>query len=289
MTPERYKGASLLDKVIMMGFPLLHVVLFSSFFLYGLLRKEEFPLPVLLQLTAYFLTSCTYSYGIFSFHFSRPDTNRLIHMVNQKNHALLQRPGNHIHRSMSNRIFRMVAIFASVWTLFGISSCLPVVIEMFTSGEIFFQTPFPVDETPHGIQAIVQNTLQALAIYHLAAFFSLFWCIFLEIYLRLAWFFRVLADDLRGLGGEDLQGEEERLKALLKEYQELKACVSFANRIISIYLNAFVTLVYATMGGDSLIVRIEEGSAAPKAGDTIHVTPRENRLHWFHAETGKRL
>ena len=48
-------------------------------------------------------------------------------------------------------------------------------------------------------------------------------------------------------------------------------------------------LVYATMGGDSLIVRIEEGSAAPKAGDTIHVTPRENRLHWFHAETGKRL
>jgi sn-glycerol 3-phosphate transport system ATP-binding protein len=48
-------------------------------------------------------------------------------------------------------------------------------------------------------------------------------------------------------------------------------------------------LVYATMGGDSLIVRIEEGSAAPKPGDTIRVAPREDRLHWFHAETGKRI
>ena len=60
-------------------------------------------------------------------------------------------------------------------------------------------------------------------------------------------------------------------------------------RVDTIELLGAERLVYATMGGDSLIVRIEEGSAAPKAGDTIHVTPRENRLHWFHAETGKRL
>lgn len=212
------------------------------------MHQEEFPLPVLLQLTAYFLTSCTYSYGIFTFHRTRSDTNTLIQMVNQKNHALLQRPGNLIHRSKSNRIYRMVAIFALVWTLFGISSSLPVVIEIFTSGEIFFKTPFTIDDTPHGVQAIVQNTLQALVISQLAAFFSLFWCIFLEIYLRLAWFFRVLADDLRELGGGDPQREEAKLKDLLKEYQQLKACVALANRIISIYMNAFVTLVYATIG-----------------------------------------
>ena len=60
-------------------------------------------------------------------------------------------------------------------------------------------------------------------------------------------------------------------------------------RVDTVELLGAERLVYATMGGDSLIVRIEEGSASPKAGDTIHVTPRENRLHWFHAETGKRL
>ncbi|MFZ3124576.1 MAG: hypothetical protein WA129_05560 [Acidovorax sp.] len=48
-------------------------------------------------------------------------------------------------------------------------------------------------------------------------------------------------------------------------------------------------LVYATMGGDSMIVHIDEGSASPRAGDTIHLTPRENRLHWFDAQTSKRL
>ena len=36
-------------------------------------------------------------------------------------------------------------------------------------------------------------------------------------------------------------------------------------------------------GGDHLIVRIDEGSASPQAGDTIHITPRADRLHWFDA------
>ncbi|ART52822.1 sn-glycerol-3-phosphate ABC transporter ATP-binding protein UgpC [Acidovorax carolinensis] len=60
-------------------------------------------------------------------------------------------------------------------------------------------------------------------------------------------------------------------------------------RVDTVELLGAERLVYATMGGDSLIVRIEEGSASPKVGETIHITPRENRLHWFHAETGKRL
>ena len=60
-------------------------------------------------------------------------------------------------------------------------------------------------------------------------------------------------------------------------------------RVDTVELLGAERLVYATMGGYSLMVGIEEGSAAPKAGDTIHVTPLENRLHWFHAETGKRL
>ncbi|RDD94505.1 sn-glycerol-3-phosphate ABC transporter ATP-binding protein UgpC [Acidovorax sp. BoFeN1] len=60
-------------------------------------------------------------------------------------------------------------------------------------------------------------------------------------------------------------------------------------RVDTVELLGAERLIYATMGGDSLIVRIDEGSAAPKAGDTIHVTPRANRLHWFDAQTGKRL
>ncbi len=49
-------------------------------------------------------------------------------------------------------------------------------------------------------------------------------------------------------------------------------------------------LLYCRMGGESLIVRSDESlSSAPEIGATIHVTPRADRLHWFDAETGKRL
>ena len=48
-------------------------------------------------------------------------------------------------------------------------------------------------------------------------------------------------------------------------------------------------LVYATLGQDTLIVRIDEGRPSPKPGDAIRVAPREDRLHWFNAETGKRI
>ena len=48
-------------------------------------------------------------------------------------------------------------------------------------------------------------------------------------------------------------------------------------------------LVYAKVGGEGFIVRIDESQPAPKVGETIHVSPREDRMHWFDAETGKRV
>ena len=48
-------------------------------------------------------------------------------------------------------------------------------------------------------------------------------------------------------------------------------------------------LVYARLGGEALIVRVEEGRPAPQPGDTLRVAPREDRLHWFDAASGQRL
>ena len=49
-------------------------------------------------------------------------------------------------------------------------------------------------------------------------------------------------------------------------------------------------LLYCRMGGEAIIVRTDESlSMAPEIGATVHVTPRTDRLHWFDAETGKRL
>jgi sn-glycerol 3-phosphate transport system ATP-binding protein len=49
-------------------------------------------------------------------------------------------------------------------------------------------------------------------------------------------------------------------------------------------------LVYCRIGEETLIVRTDENlSSAPELGATIHVAPRVDRLHWFDADTGKRL
>jgi sn-glycerol 3-phosphate transport system ATP-binding protein len=48
-------------------------------------------------------------------------------------------------------------------------------------------------------------------------------------------------------------------------------------------------LVYGRLGTEQVIVRTEESSVAPAPGSTIHVTPREGKVHWFDAATGKRM
>ena len=49
-------------------------------------------------------------------------------------------------------------------------------------------------------------------------------------------------------------------------------------------------LLYCRMGDEFLIVRTDESlSLAPRIGETLQVTPRPDRLHWFDAATGHRL
>ena len=48
-------------------------------------------------------------------------------------------------------------------------------------------------------------------------------------------------------------------------------------------------LIYARLGDEQVIVRSEEGQPVPAPDSTIHVAPREDRVHWFDAASGKRL
>jgi len=49
-------------------------------------------------------------------------------------------------------------------------------------------------------------------------------------------------------------------------------------------------LVYGRLGDEQVIVRHEEGHVAPPAVDSVvHVRPREDRVHWFDAGSGKRI
>ena len=47
-------------------------------------------------------------------------------------------------------------------------------------------------------------------------------------------------------------------------------------------------LLYGKVGDEDVTVRVEEGKPYPKPGETTRISAREDRLHWFNAETGKR-
>ncbi len=48
-------------------------------------------------------------------------------------------------------------------------------------------------------------------------------------------------------------------------------------------------LIYGRVNGEPLIVRVEENRPAPAPDQVIRVKPREDRLHWFDADSGKRI
>jgi sn-glycerol 3-phosphate transport system ATP-binding protein len=48
-------------------------------------------------------------------------------------------------------------------------------------------------------------------------------------------------------------------------------------------------LIYGRLGQEQIIIRVEESGPAPEPEGTIHVRPREERMHWFDANSGKRI
>ena len=84
-------------------------------------------------------------------------------------------------------------------------------------------------------------------------------------------------------------GKAGAILGIRPEHLDITSGTGWAVVVDTVELLGAERLVYASLGAEQLIVRIEEGAHAPQPGDTLHVTPRESRLHWFDASTGKRL
>jgi len=83
-------------------------------------------------------------------------------------------------------------------------------------------------------------------------------------------------------------GKEGTILGVRPEHLDITS-TGWEVRVETVELLGAERLVYGRLGGEQIIVRIEEGPEHPVTDDIIHVTPRESRLHWFDASTGKRL
>ena len=84
-------------------------------------------------------------------------------------------------------------------------------------------------------------------------------------------------------------GKREAILGIRPEHLQIGAS-GWAVQVESIEMLGAERLVYCRMGDEFLIVRADESlSSAPALGATIYVAPRADRLHWFDADSGKRL
>ena len=60
-------------------------------------------------------------------------------------------------------------------------------------------------------------------------------------------------------------------------------------RVESVELLGAERLLYGRVGDEQIIIRTDEEKAAPVVDSVIQVKPRQERLHWFDAASGKRL
>ena len=73
------------------------------------------------------------------------------------------------------------------------------------------------------------------------------------------------------------------------EHMDVVEGSGWAVRVETTELLGAERLIYGRLGDEQIIVRVEEGGPAPEPDSLIHVRPREDRLHWFDAGTGKRI
>ena len=83
-------------------------------------------------------------------------------------------------------------------------------------------------------------------------------------------------------------GRNGRLMGIRPEHLDMGAD-GWEVRVETVELLGAERLIYGRLGGEPIIVRSEEGQPAPAADSVIRVRPREDRLHWFDAGSGKRV
>ena len=62
----------------------------------------------------------------------------------------------------------------------------------------------------------------------------------------------------------------------------------WALRVHAVELLGGERLIHARLGDEPVVIRTHEDQGAPAPGSVVHARPREDRLHWFDAETGRR-
>ncbi len=84
-------------------------------------------------------------------------------------------------------------------------------------------------------------------------------------------------------------GKAGQIMGIRPEHIDLVESGGVEFKVETVELLGAERLLYGKVNGETVTVRVEEGKPFPKPGQTTRIAAREDRLHWFNAETGRRI
>lgn len=192
--------------------------------IYLILHSSEGPLDVTMQKIAYIIAGYLGLLLIQQSFAHRAEMLQLVLMLNKKSLQNLQRSNHAKYRSRRNFIYLIVVTIPISFVILPLVP-VPLLIETFRNGDLYFKNVFPFDKTPFS----ASNYVQAFVYYFIYVF--IFWfcmpylAVIFENFLQIVLNFSILADDLRGLRNGEMVIEEvefRRLRACVIEFNDLK-------------------------------------------------------------------
>lgn len=182
------------------------------------LHRDIVPVPMLLQNVAILISRGVGCFGTMLYPYNRKRTSKLLKTINDINQDILKRSHNALqNRQTSNRMFIALTIISIFLEAMALSTLFMFGWEFTITGLPQFNSFFYQPE-PYSVIACLEEVLLLLPCTWLLSVVTSYLCMYIDFILRISFYFRVTAEEMRQLRngvGVDETNELQKLKSLI--------------------------------------------------------------------------
>lgn len=188
--------------------------------LYLALHWDSKPFSQVSQDVAVCIAGLFTSSASFLFRYYRIRTSALLRTINEINRNIQKRDHNDLeNRRVSNRMFLGLSIYCIIFQILGTMACLMFGLEFAYTGLPQFNS-FLYQPTPYSVMAFVDVIAFLCPCCWTMTLCTLYLTMYIEFNLKISFYFRVTAEEMRQLRRAVNFNEEEelnKLKSLIKD------------------------------------------------------------------------
>lgn len=224
-TEDDYETVPTWKKLLYFIFRSHEIIFLCSHLLYCARHPQSKPVPIMLQHIGFCVTRSTVCIAAFSFPYNRQRTSNLLKAVNDMNRDILSRQNENSRKNLrySNRLFQKLSIVGVVYLLWGVMFFPLFFVEFARTGLPYLRSDF-YHLVPFSVLAYTINVYQICTDFWLIYLILTLTAMYFELLFRIAFHFRVTAQEMRQLRkGVDFNEEVEfsKLKKLINDSNSL--------------------------------------------------------------------